>query len=133
MAGWNCCAIGKANVNAADMGIASAQYEEQKAQSFYLYCPAIPSSPLHSGNVFYSVIGERAAKILCRLFEKEYSSEAEKLYFSAKSAAEVEIEEQILLDEAVDHLYIYDDPDPGVYEVPPSKTIMTLAQYAQRA
>lgn len=116
----------------ADMETGSTKTEAQEEQSFYLYSPATPSSPLHSGNVFYLATNEQSAKTLCRLFQKEYSSEAGP-YFSAQSADEIELDEQIFLDEALDWLDMYDDPDPGIYDPPPTKEMMALAQYAQRA
>ncbi len=111
----------------------SAQSEAQEQQSFYLYSAATSSSPLHSGNVFYRATNEQSAKGLCRLFQKEYLSKSEGRYFLAQSTAEIDLDEQILLDEALDWLDVYDDPDPGVYDPPPTNEMMTLAQYAQRA
>jgi hypothetical protein len=107
--------------------------ESPAVGEYYLYSPTAPSSPLHSGNVFYRASHEQSAKALCRLFEKEYSSEAGGPYFSVAPADGFEFDEQILLDEALDWLDIYDDPDPGVYDPPPTREMMTLAHYAQRA
>jgi hypothetical protein len=111
----------------------SAQPETQDEPSFYLYSPSTASSPLHSGNVFYRATDERSARTLCRLFQKEHSSEGEAPYFLAQSTREIELDEQILLDEALNWLDVYDDPDPGVYDPPPTDEMMTLVQYAQRA
>jgi TIR domain len=111
----------------------SAQPETNDQPSFYLYSPSTPSSPLHSGNVFYRAGDERSARILCRLFQKEHSSEGKGPYFLAQSAHEIELDDQILLDEALNWLDVYDDPDPGIYDPPPTKEMVTLAQYAQRA
>ncbi|MGH9489830.1 MAG: toll/interleukin-1 receptor domain-containing protein [Terriglobales bacterium] len=43
------------------------------------------------------------------------------------------MDEQILLDEALSRLDVYDDPDPGIYDPPPTREMMTLVQYARRA
>lgn len=107
--------------------------ESPADREFYLYSPATPSLALHSGNVFYRVSDEQSAKALCRLFQKEYSSGESGPYFSAVPADEIELDEQILLDEALGWLDVYDDPDPGIYDPPPTREMMTLAQYAQRA
>ena len=42
-------------------------------------------------------------------------------------------DEQILLNEAIAWLEVYDDPDPGIYETPPPKEVMMRAEYARRA
>jgi hypothetical protein len=39
----------------------------------------------------------------------------------------------VLLDESLDWLAIYDEPDPGIYDPPPSKNMMLRVQYAMRA
>lgn len=107
--------------------------ESPADREFYLYSPATPSLALHSGNVFYRTSDEQTAKALCRLFQKEYSSGEDGPYFSAVLVDEIELDEQILLDEAMGWLDVYGDPDPGIYDPPPTREMMTLAQYAQRA
>jgi hypothetical protein len=102
-------------------------------KSFYLYTSSLGQSTLSSDSVFYKAVGELLANALCRLFCKEYSSESGKPGFFLKSADEVDPDEQVLLDEALDWLDVYDDPDPGVYDPPPSKETMMRAQYARRA
>lgn len=111
----------------------SARSDPQGEQGFYLFSPATPSAPLNRGNVFYRATNEQSAKALCRLFEKEYSPEGKGPYFSAQSANAIELDEQILLDESLGWLNVYDDPDPGIYDPPPTKEMVQLAQYAQRA
>ena len=107
--------------------------EANRHQGFYLYSPAAPSVPLTSENVFYRLDDGQWARALCRLFQREYSSGSERPYFSAQSADEIELEDQILLDEALSWLDVYDDPDPGLYDPPPPPEIITRAQYAKRA
>jgi hypothetical protein len=43
------------------------------------------------------------------------------------------LERQILLDESLQWLAIYDDPDPGIYDPPPPTGTLLLAEYAMRA
>jgi len=88
---------------------------------------------LSTGNVFYRVAGEQSAKTLCRLFSREYTSDDGRPYFSLKCADEVDLDEQILLDEAIDTLEIYDDPDPYVYDPPATYETLMCAEYARRA
>jgi len=89
---------------------------------------------LGSSNVFYWVASQHVAKTLCRLLSKEYSSQPGVPAFLLKSADEVEQDEQVLLDEALDWVAVYgDDPDPGVYDPPPPKGMMIRAEYARRA
>jgi len=101
---------------------------------FYLYSSSSASSTLSSSNVFYWVASEQVAKTLCRLFSKEYSSEVGDPVFVSKSAGEVEQDEQVFIEEALEWLAVYGaDPDPGVYDPPPPKGMMVRAEYARRA
>jgi hypothetical protein len=101
---------------------------------FYLYSASSLSSTLSSSNVFYRAASEQVAETLCRLFSKEYSSDAGEHVFLLKSADGVEQDEQVLLEEALDWLAVYGaDPDPGVYDPPPPKGMMIRAEYARRA
>ncbi len=95
---------------------------------FYLHT----SRRLDSGTVFYKIAGEARARVVLQLFRKEYvlpSGES----FSMTPEDEVSQEDRILFDEALDWLGVYDDPDPGIYDPPPTQDIMDRAQYARRA
>jgi TIR domain len=107
--------------------------EPSVEEGFYLYSPTTPSSHLDTGNVFYRAANAQSATALCRLFQREYSSDTGGPYFSALSANEIEVDEQVQLDEALGWLDLYDDPDPGIYDPPPTADMMRLAQYARRA
>lgn len=100
---------------------------------FYLF--ASPSGALDESPaaVFYKVKGDLLAVSLCRLFIKEYSDTNGHSTFHYKAATLISTEAQILLDEALDWLDVYDDPDPGVYDPPLPKNVLLLAQYAMRA
>jgi hypothetical protein len=107
---------------------------QRTAHGFYLYSDSSSSSTLSSSNVFYWAASEQVAKTLCRLFSKEYSSEAGEPVFLRKSGDEVEQDEQVFLEEAMDWLAVYGaDPDPGVYDPEPPKEMMIRAEYARRA
>ncbi|HKR29854.1 MAG TPA: toll/interleukin-1 receptor domain-containing protein, partial [Terriglobales bacterium] len=71
-----------------------------------------------------------SAGILRRLFAREYPSTDG---FFSEPVSEVEPELRILLMEALSVLELYDDPDPGVYDPPPTKDVMLRALYAKRA
>jgi hypothetical protein len=75
--------------------------ETNGEQSFYLFSSATPPSSLLSGSAFYRASSEQSAKALCRLLQKEYASDGVGPYFSAQSADEIELDDQILLDEAL--------------------------------
>lgn len=83
--------------------------------------------------VFHLAENEHAAESLCRLFAQEYVSAPAAIKFHAKAAAGMAVEELVLLDEALDELGTYTDPDPGVYEIRPSRSLMERAQFAVRA
>jgi hypothetical protein len=104
-----------------------------REQDFYLYTCASRSSPISSSNVFFRVTGVELAETLRRLFSKEYSFGADDRSFFLKCADEVEPEDRILFEEAIDELDLYDDPDPYIYDPPPSGETMLRAQFARRA
>lgn len=110
-----------------------AAHSARDEQTFYLYVSSLELPILTSESVFYRVAGKRSATQLCRLFRKEYSSESGSPVFFLKSSAEVDPDEQILLDEAMAWLDVYVDPDTGVYDPPPTEELMVRAEYKRRA
>lgn len=110
-------------------GPTSERIDKNMAKAFYLHTSTQPDS----GTVFYKTVGKERASVLLQLFRKEYGSESDGDSFSMTPESEVPRDEQILLEEALGWLEIYDDPDPGIYEPPPTKSMMEHAQYAQRA
>ena len=111
------------------MQVPSTGSQGKEYQVSYLHT----SARLDSGTVFYTVTGETRAKLLLQLFHKQYSSDSTGYRFVMTPAEEVEPAEQVLLQEALDWLKIYDDPDPGIYDPPPTQDIMDRAEYARRA
>ncbi len=110
-------------------GPTSQRIEQKMARVFYLHT----STKLDSGTVFYKTVGKERASVLLQLFRKEYGAESDGDSFSMTPGSEVPRDEQILLEEAFGWLEVYDDPDPGIYDPPPTKGMMQHAQYAQRA
>jgi hypothetical protein len=101
--------------------------------SFYLFASPAGKPSQASGSVFYKVEGETLAKKLCGLFNGEYGGGESRTDFRCVPAESIPEAEQVLLDEALDWLEVYDDPDAGIYDPEPSKDMMLLAQYAVRA
>ncbi len=99
------------------------------ARVFYLYT----SARLGCDTVFYKVAGVDRAKVLLQLFCKQYALASGGVSFSMTPEDEVAQDERILLEEALDWLGIYDDPDPGIYDPPPTQDMIERAQYARRA
>ena len=101
--------------------------------AFYLFASLAGETAQTNGSVFYKLEGESLAKSLCRLFTREYGDAAGRPAFHHRAATSISLEEQVLLDESLDWLAMYDDPDPGVYDPAPPHEMLLLAQYAVRA
>lgn len=99
------------------------------AWAFYLHT----SARLSAGTVFYKIAGEERARLLVQLFSKQYAQASEGLSFSMTPEDAVPRVEWILLEEALTGLEIYDDPDPWIYDPPPSQETMERAHYARQA
>jgi hypothetical protein len=82
--------------------------------------------------VFHRAGTAGAAATLRGLFAKEYSANGSPA-FNFQAAGTLPPDERLLLDEAIDELAMYDDPDPGVYDPPASKALLARAEYARRA
>ena len=80
--------------------------------------------------VFYQAADAELAESLCRLCQREYGDQ---LRFTNKPSSSFSADEQVLMDEVLDDLSIYDDPDPGVYEFQPPRDLLRRAEYARRA
>lgn len=82
--------------------------------------------------VFHRAGTAGAAATLRGLLTKEYSANGSPA-FNFQAAGALPPDERLLLDEAIDELAMYDDPDPGVYDPPASKAVLARAEYARRA
>jgi hypothetical protein len=100
---------------------------------FYLFASPAGTPTESPETVFYEVGVESTAKSLCALFSKEYSDKSGGPLFHYKAAISIPPEEQILLDEALRDVDVYDEPDRFVYDPPPPKELHLRAQYAVRA
>lgn len=102
-------------------------------QAFYLFASPTAIPDASSATSFYEVNGESLAKSLCGLFTREYTDTDGLPTFHYKAAVEITMEERVLLDESLELLAGYDDPDPGIYDPPRSSNALFLAQYARQA
>lgn len=95
------------------------------------YLFAIDHGPegVSPNTVFYRAADAELAASICRLCEREYAGQVR---FSHRPSSSFPPEEQVLLDEALDELSIYDDPDLGVYDPPPTRQTLLRAEYARR-
>lgn len=100
---------------------------------FYLFASPTGILDESPATVFYQVASESVAKTLCTMFAKQYSDANGRPCFHYKAAESISVDEQVLLDESLGSLDLYDEPDPGVYEVPPSKSTLLRAEYSARA
>ncbi len=107
--------------------------ETGETSTFYVFASPTGEPCQSPATVFYKVETELLAETLCALFRKEYTDKDGRPAFHCIPAASISAEEQVLLDEALDWLPLYNDPDPGVYAPPPSEQTLFLAQYMIRA
>lgn len=99
---------------------------------FYLFARRAGANGGVTEAVFYMTEGQQVAEGLCGLFKREYGAN-DGTEFRCVEADSISAEEQVLLDESLRWLEVYDDPDPGIYDPAPSPEMMTLAQYGVRA
>lgn len=102
-------------------------------EGLYLYVRFNDTDDVAADTVFYGVGDEALAQSLLRLFDKEYADTERGPTFLLKAASEISDEERILLDEQIDDLEIYADPDPGVYDPQPSHETWLRATFSRRA
>jgi hypothetical protein len=100
-----------------------------KNNRFYLY---VGKGDLSPSNVFFEVEVEPLARDLCKLFADEYGAEGAGVV-DFKALPTGSLSDEVRLSEALDDLRLYDDPDPGIYDPPPSHQTLLRAEYARRA
>lgn len=86
---------------------------------------------LNSLTVIYRAQSRTLAESLRRMFISEYPNEV--WQFVLRQVDEVDLDLQVLLDEAIEQLANDDDPDSGLYHPRPSREVIARAQYAIRA
>jgi len=99
----------------------------------YLFAGAGSSAVASTSTVFHLAGSMETAESLRSLFTKEYAPNGVPTSFHAHPAGTMSPEQRVLLNEAIDDLAMYDDPDPGIYDPPPSKSALARAEYARRA
>lgn len=98
-------------------------------ERYYLY---FGNSDLSPSNVFFEVEDEAVARHLCALFVREYSGDGQNS-FHYQAVSTESVADEILLGEALDELAMYDDPDAGIYDPSPSRSVLDRAAYSRRA
>jgi len=102
-----------------------------RTQAFYLLTARAGAPALSRNTAFYKVTDAKVAQSLCRLFTKEHGNDGTHHFAVAPDG--VSPDDQILLEETLDDLQMYDDPDPGIYDPPPTQGMMDRARFARRA
>lgn len=102
---------------------------KSEASRFYLY---VGQGDLSPSNAFFDVEDEQSARDLCKLFADEFGATGG-VVFNYKALPSDALSEDVRLSEALDDLRLYDDPDPGIYDPPPSRQTLLRAEYARRA
>lgn len=103
--------------------------DKSEANRFYLH---VGSGDLSPSNVFFEVDDELLARDLCKLFADEFGAARDGV-FDFKSLPTDSLSVEVRITEALDELRLYDDPDPGIYDPPPSRQTLLRAEYARRA
>lgn len=106
----------------------SSQTPTPESES-YLFVIGDGQEDVSHNTVFYRADDAELAASICRLCEREYGGEVR---FSHRLSSSFPPDEQVLLDEALDELSIYDDPDPGIYDPPPTRQTLLRAEYTRR-
>ena len=96
----------------------------------YLFVTGNDEEELSRESVFFQTSDIELAESLCRLCQRAYGDGQR---FIHKSSSSFSPDEQVLLDEKLDDLSIYDDPDPGIYDPKPTTETLRRAEYARRA
>jgi hypothetical protein len=106
---------------------------DSRTTDFYLFAISPEITEESASSVFYRVSGEPLAHSLCDLFTRQYTEKTGSPTFRQKQTASISLAEQILLDEALECLALYDDPDPGIYDPSPPTHILTgLSSHCER-
>lgn len=108
-------------------------HESHQGAGAYLFACQNGDIRCTPATVFFRIENDLLTQHLLDLFEKEYGENEGRPTFHAQAVADSPDTDQILLDEALDELAVYDDPDPGVYDPPPSRQTILRAFYARRA
>lgn len=113
--------------------VTSPQPRQAKPTRHYLYASSATPSQITPDTVFFRCEEEQVALAILNLCQKEYGSGGSAVGFYCKPASDLTLADELLLDESIDRLGMYDDPDPGVYDPPVDRQTLLRAEYARRA
>lgn len=103
------------------------------ASGAYLFVNSDDGDRSDSSSVFYCCSDSTHAQSLCNLFTREYSTKARTLRFHFRPLATISLEDRVLLDEELQWLAVYSDPDRTAYDPEPSKQQHERAMFAVQA
>src|SRR6056297_1125322 len=96
---------------------------------YYLF---VGEGPVKAANVFFDVAEESAAADLVAMLQEEFGDDSDEV-FGFEAIGPNRLRDSIRLDEILAELCMYDDPDPGVYEVSPSQDLLLRSELGRRA
>jgi hypothetical protein len=100
-----------------------------RAAGTYLFASRADAPDETPSGVFYWVEDESLATSLCRLCTQEFTDANGHPSFHHKPATSFSSVDQVLMDESLESLALYDDPDAGVYDPEPTHYTLFRAQY----
>ncbi len=103
------------------------------ASGAYLFVNSDSGDTSASSSVFYCCSDSTYAQSLCNLFTREYSTKARTLRFHFRPKATISLEDRVLLDEELQRLEVYSEPDRTAYNPEPSKKLHERAMFAVQA
>src|SRR4051794_19415469 len=104
--------------------------EQLPLRGYYLHVRDTSATPISPHTAFFQTSSDRAAHLLCRALAEEFPPPHR---FDFQPMDSLRPEELLLYQESIDELFMYDDPDPGVYEPRPEPMTLVRAQLASRA
>lgn len=106
---------------------------ETPSSGFYIYMSSPNGCVCNSSSALYLCDDKDIAIAICRLCKRSFVPEGDDTGFYIKPVDEVSPDDQLLIEEKLDDLRLYDDPDPGLYEHRVSNETLMQAQYAIQA
>jgi len=99
----------------------------------YLCASTDGSGKADSSTVFFVTHGVETAEVLCRLLAEDNADADFQLSFYSVPVSALPIEQRVRLDEVLEQLEVYSDPDTGIYDPAPAPWILQRAQLAVQA
>lgn len=109
--------------------------DDGNASPCYLFFTSTqnPSESVDAENAFHEAADEEAASILCVLFNQRHGGDSGGRAFRYIPATALQVHEQIFFSESVGWASVYSDPDPTVYDPPPSRSLVERGRYSLQA